>query len=175
MTKPDSSTKPALAEQSALSLALQNQLANHHDAPCLAQVRAWAAAAVDAGGRGGELTVRMVDNAEMAALNARYRGKTGATNVLSFPFDAPPGVAVDILGDVVICAPVVAAQAAALGKPPMAHWAHMVIHGILHLCGFDHQRRAQAMRMEALERALLTRLDPGDWHVDATLPPTPPG
>ncbi len=106
----------------------------------------------------GEITIRVVDRTEMAALNHRYRGKIGPTNVLSFPFEAPPGLPLDILGDVVICAPLVLAQAASQGKPPMAHWAHLVIHGTLHLCGYDHQQPQEAEQMESLEQNILTEL-----------------
>ncbi len=139
-------------------LELQIACASGGEIPGRDQVESWAAAALNKiRRRGGEVTVRVVDRPEMTDLNRRYRGKTGPTNVLSFPFEAaaaglPP---LDILGDVVICAPVVAAQAARQRKPPMEHWALLVIHGILHLCGFDHQRDAEAARMEALERAIL--------------------
>ena len=129
------------------------------DVPTLNQVRPWVAAALQKiRHHGGELTIRVVDRPEMADLSARYRGKRGPTNVLSFPFDAVAGLSLDILGDVVICAPVVAAEAASQGKPPMNHWAHMVIHGTLHLCGFDHQQPAEAERMEALEQDIMVDL-----------------
>ncbi|MGI9311234.1 MAG: rRNA maturation RNase YbeY, partial [bacterium] len=108
------------------------------------------------GARGdGELTVRVVDRAEMADLNQRYRDRRGATNVLSFRFDADAHAPLKILGDVVICAPVVTAQAKSQRIAPTRHWAHMVIHGALHLCGFDHQTEPEATRMETLERDLL--------------------
>jgi len=105
-----------------------------------------------------ELAVRIVDEAEITALNRQYRGKDGATNVLSFPFDAMPGVTTGQLGDVVICAPVVAAEAVAQGKTLEAHWAHIVIHGVLHLLGHDHHRDEEAQEMEALEIRLLAAL-----------------
>ncbi|NOY62619.1 MAG: rRNA maturation RNase YbeY [Gammaproteobacteria bacterium] len=105
-----------------------------------------------------ELTVRIVSEEESAELNVRYRGRSGATNVLSFPFDCPPDVSLSLLGDVVICAPIVRQQAAEQGKSETAHWAHLVIHGVLHLLGYDHLEEAQAEVMEAREIMLLDRL-----------------
>lgn len=106
-----------------------------------------------------ELTLRLVDETESAHLNATYRHLKGATNVLSFPFEAPPGVpAPPLLGDLVICAPVVAREAAEQGKPLEAHWAHMVVHGTLHLLGYDHGDEQQALEMESLEIELLAGL-----------------
>jgi probable rRNA maturation factor len=126
------------------------------------QVREWARTALAAEVR-GELTVRIVDEKESAALNTRYRDKKGATNVLSFPAEsaAPPSGAADELlpfGDVVICAAVVEREAREQGKPLAAHWAHMVVHGTLHLQGYDHEKAADAAVMEARERLLLAKL-----------------
>jgi probable rRNA maturation factor len=106
-----------------------------------------------------EITVRLVDDAEMAQLNETYRGKKGATNVLSFPADLPPELDLPLLGDIVICAPVVAAEAAQQGKSASAHWAHMTIHGTLHLLGYDHIEEDDANTMEALESAILGQLN----------------
>ena len=100
-----------------------------------------------------ELTVRIVDRPEMTELNQLYRKKIGPTNVLAFPFDKK--VPLNILGDIVICAPVVAEQANALQKPEINHWAHMIIHGALHLCGYDHQTDKAAMQMEKIEQDIL--------------------
>jgi len=111
---------------------------------------------------GHELTIRLVDEAESRELNATYRGKDYATNVLSFPSDLPPELNIPLLGDLVICAPVVAREAAEQGKSLAAHWAHMVIHGCLHLTGYDHIDDADAERMEALERRLLADLGIAD-------------
>ena len=105
-----------------------------------------------------ELTVRIVDEAEITALNRQYRGKDGPTNVLSFPYEEIPGIASDLLGDVVICAPVVASESVAQDKPLEAHWAHMVIHGVLHLLGYDHHKEGEASRMESTEAELLADL-----------------
>jgi probable rRNA maturation factor len=107
-----------------------------------------------------ELTIRIVDEQESAHLNERYRHKKNPTNVLSFPFSAPPGwpLACLLLGDLVICAPVVQREAQQQNRLPFAHWAHMVIHGVLHLRGFDHQLDDQAQVMENLEIQLLHQL-----------------
>jgi len=106
-----------------------------------------------------ELTVRIVDQAESRQLNHSYRGKDSSTNVLSFPFEVPEGIELNLLGDLVICAPVVAREAAEQHKAPHHHWAHMVIHGTLHLLGYDHSDDAEAEAMEALETRLLAQLD----------------
>ena len=104
------------------------------------------------------LGLRIVGGAESAALNNRFRRKSHPTNVLSFPFEAPPGTRSDILGDLVICAPVVRREARAQRKPVNAHWAHMVVHGILHLRGYDHRKRQDAAVMEKMEIRLLKEL-----------------
>ena len=127
-------------------------------APGPASLRRWARLA--AGDHDGELGIRVVGSAESRTLNKRWRGKIGPTNVLSFP--AAPALRDRVLGDIVVCAPVVAREAREQGKALAAHWAHMVIHGALHLLGFDHVRQADARRMESRERALLARLGIGD-------------
>jgi len=127
--------------------------------PAREAFEAWAAAALAGEDRdAAELTIRIVDAAESAELNRRYRHRSGPTNVLSFPFEAPPGIELPLLGDLVICAPVVAREAAGQGKPAAAHWAHMVVHGILHLLGYDHLEEEEAAGMEALETAILARI-----------------
>ncbi len=107
-----------------------------------------------------EMTIRIVDEAEMTNLNGTYRGKYYPTNVLSFPFDMPDDVELDlpILGDLVICASVVAQEAIQQHKTVDAHWAHMVVHGTLHLLGYDHEQDAAAARMEAQEITILKTL-----------------
>lgn len=105
-----------------------------------------------------EMVLRVVDLPEMIALNQTYRSKVGPTNVLSFPYEAVPGVDVPLLGDVVLCAPVVAQEAAEQGKSLSQHWAHLVIHGGLHLLGYDHIQAEEADEMEALEVQLLDQL-----------------
>ncbi len=108
-----------------------------------------------AGATRGEVVVRFVDSSESRDLNRHYRGKDRPTNVLSFPFEDPPGVETGLLGDLVICVDVVESEALEQGKPATAHYAHMVIHGVLHLCGYDHVDSADAESMETLERSLL--------------------
>ncbi len=131
-------------------------------APGPASLRRWARLA--AGGRQGELGIRVVGARESRALNARWRGRDKPTNVLSFP--AAPDLPGRQIGDLVVCAPVVAREAREQGKPVAAHWAHMVVHGTLHLLGFDHERAADAKRMEGRERALLARLGIADPYGD---------
>ena len=121
-------------------------------------IRQWVLQVLPEHKKDSELTIRVVDEAEITALNRQYRGKDGATNVLSFPYEAIPGVATDLLGDIVICAPVVANESVAQDKPLEAHWAHMVIHGVLHLLDYDHHQDAEAHKMEAREAELLDSL-----------------
>jgi len=105
-----------------------------------------------------EVVVRLVDEAESAELNQTYRDKTGPTNVLSFPFDSPAEVEINLLGDLVICAPVIEREAKEQSKAVEAHWAHMAVHGSLHLLGYDHQTDEQAEEMESLEIDILTAM-----------------
>lgn len=105
-----------------------------------------------------EVVIRLVDEAEIAELNSEYRHKSGPTNVLSFPFEAPPGLQLDLLGDIVICAPVITQEAIAQNKLPEHHWAHITIHGLLHLLGYDHIQDQDAEQMEALEIEILKKL-----------------
>lgn len=105
-----------------------------------------------------ELTIRFVDEKESAELNGKYRHKDGATNILSFPFDMPDEVELNLLGDLVICANVVKKEAADQKKEELAHWAHMIIHGTLHLLGYDHLTDEQAVVMETKEIKILSQL-----------------
>lgn len=105
-----------------------------------------------------ELSIRLVDNEESQALNKQYRSKDKPTNVLSFPAEFPEGVDVPLLGDLVICAPVVISEASEQNKTAFSHWAHMTIHGTLHLMGYDHIADADATLMEATETQLLQSL-----------------
>ncbi|NLZ77928.1 MAG: rRNA maturation RNase YbeY [Gammaproteobacteria bacterium] len=114
-----------------------------------------------------ELTIRLVDSAEGLELNSTWRGKDYPTNVLSFPADIPEGLLdIALLGDLVICVPVVEQEAAEQGKTLTAHWAHLVIHGCLHLLGYDHIDDAEAEEMEALERQLLAEIGHPDPYRD---------
>lgn len=135
------------------------------EAGCL---RAWANAALSGRRRPLQIVIRVVDEEEASLLNERYRGRPGPTNVLSFPFEAPPPVSSALLGDVVICAPVVQREAREQGRTVRAHWAHMVVHGALHLLGFDHQTDTQAAHMEAHESAILAALGFPDPYGDMT-------
>ncbi|MGY4878271.1 rRNA maturation RNase YbeY [Vreelandella aquamarina] len=116
-----------------------------------------------------ELTIRVVDIDESQALNRDYRGKDKPTNVLSFPFEAPPGVDLPLLGDLVICHAVVDQEAQQQHKPLIQHYAHMVIHGTLHLLGYDHIEDDEAEAMEQLERTLLAEFDIPDPYLNETL------
>lgn len=122
------------------------------------EFRGWVNAVLSGRREEAELTIRVVDEQESAELNGTYRHKQGPTNVLSFPFAAPPGVELPLLGDIVICAPVVVREAAEQGKMAPAHWAHMTVHGCLHLLGYDHIDPAEAEIMESLERDVLSAL-----------------
>lgn len=124
--------------------------------PAAASLRAWADVA--RGQERGSLVIRIVDADESAALNLAYRGKSGPTNVLSFPFEIPADLPNDHLGDLVVCAPVVQQEASQQGKSDRSHWAHMVIHGVLHLRGYDHLDARQAREMEQLEVLMMASL-----------------
>lgn len=142
--------------------------------PSAEQLTAWAEAALAAVEQSdAELTIRVTDNAEVQELNRDYRGKDKPTNVLSFPFVAelPEGVEFDIplLGDIIIAEPTVAAEAAAQGKVYWHHFAHLVVHGTLHLLGYDHIEEQQAEAMEALERMILAGLDIPDPYQDTEI------
>ncbi len=126
--------------------------------PAAASFRKWAAAAAHGRIRKADLAIRLVDEKEGRALNRHYRGKDYATNVLSFPAELPEGVGLPLLGDLVICAPVVAREAAAQGKPLAAHYAHLTVHGVLHLLGLDHEDEREAEAMEQIERDVMAVL-----------------
>ena len=104
---------------------------------------------------GGELTLRVVSEEEMSSLNLRFRGHHGSPNVLSFPVDDPPGITSGILGDILVCPAVLRREATGSETSLAAHWAHMVVHGVLHLCGYDHQSECDAHVMEGLESDVL--------------------
>ena len=124
--------------------------------PTAEQIEQWATAAVQPQSDEVEMTVRIVDEAESHALNLNYRGKDRPTNVLSFPFECPDEVELPLLGDLVICRQVVEREAQEQDKPLMAHWAHMVVHGSLHLLGYDHIEDDEAEEMESLETQIMT-------------------
>jgi len=134
--------------------------------PAAASFRKWVAAALKGRIREADLAIRIVDAREGRALNRHYRGKDYATNVLSFPADLPEGVKLPLLGDLVICAPVVAREAREQGKPAVAHYAHLTVHGVLHLLGWNHEDDKDAEAMEQLEREILAGLGLPDPYAE---------
>jgi probable rRNA maturation factor len=144
------------------SLTVDIQLATDgSDTPEDNSFEAWARASW-LGDQDSEVTIRIVDTQESADLNAQYRNKSGPTNVLSFPFEAPAGITVPLAGDLIICAPVVEREAREQRKTATEHWAHMVVHGMLHLQGYDHIEDDEAEAMEDLEIRLLAQLGFGN-------------
>ena len=133
--------------------------------PTAEQIEQWATAAVQPQSDEVEMTVRIVDEAESHELNLNYRGKDRPTNVLSFPFECPDEVELPLLGDLVICRQVVEREAQEQDKPVMAHWAHMVVHGSLHLLGYDHIEDDEAEEMESLETQIMTGLGFADPYL----------
>ncbi|BCD99039.1 rRNA maturation RNase YbeY [Marinagarivorans cellulosilyticus] len=130
----------------------------NHGLPSEQQITAWVAAALTEGKQNSELSVRIVTTDESQTLNAQYRSKDKPTNVLSFPSDLPDYIDEPLLGDLVICADIVQQEAEAQNKACEAHWAHMLIHGTLHLQGYDHIEDDEAEEMEALETHILAGL-----------------
>lgn len=136
--------------------------------PSAASFKRWAAAACEGRIRKADLAIRLVDSKEGLSLNRHYRGKDCATNVLSFPAELPTGVELPmpLLGDLVICAPVVAREAEEQGKPLNAHFAHLTVHGVLHLLGLNHEDDREADAMELLEREILAGLGYADPYTE---------
>lgn len=157
---------PAAAGWSDMGAEIEVQIASRaHGVPKVAQLQSWARAALFTAEGSPEVTVRIVDEAESAQLNRVYRHVSEPTNVLSFPFESPEQVRLALLGDVVICAPVVEKEAREQNKALEAHWAHMVVHGILHLLGYDHQSESDAARMESEETRILQELGYSDPYL----------
>jgi probable rRNA maturation factor len=129
------------------------------DYPSEAQFQQWVNATLAGFGEDAEVVIRLVDEAEIAELNQQYRHKPGPTNILSFPFEGPEGMELDLLGDLVICAPIIAREAIQQRKLIMHHWAHITVHGVLHLLGYDHIDDQDAEQMEALEIEILNTLN----------------
>ena len=158
-TKPEA--VPA-ANKPQLRLAVQ-YACNGDGLPLRPRVRRWVAAALTNTAEAAEITIRFVDAEEGQSLNRDYRGKDYATNVLSFPYETDPVV----LGDLVVCLPVVLREAAEQGKPAETHFAHMIVHGMLHLQGFDHETSEEdAEIMEQREREILARLGYPDPYLN---------
>ena len=152
-----------------LFVDLQLGCAKEDNLPDLSCIEKWVTCALIGAGKNiteeNELTVRIVDSKESQALNLQYRNKDKATNVLSFPFQNPPGITLPLLGDLVICKMVVENEACEQHKTIVEHWAHMVIHGTLHLLGYDHLEQSQAVEMESLETDLLIKLGFADPYL----------
>jgi len=129
------------------------------DAPSDSDFQCWADLALSDQKKPSEVVIRIVDELEIKQLNQTYRDQDKTTNVLSFPFEAPEYIDLPLLGDLVICAKVVIDEAKNQSKDLKAHWAHMIIHGILHLLGYDHIIDAEAEKMERKEQQLLAQLD----------------
>ena len=140
-----------------ITLDIQRVIEDEH-LPSDEDFQRWAEAALLPYNKPFELTIRIVDVEESQSLNHTYRDKNKPTNVLSFPFEVPEGIEMDLLGDLIICADVVATEANEQDKTLSAHWAHMTIHGCLHLLGFDHIDDDEAEEMESLEIDILKKL-----------------
>jgi probable rRNA maturation factor len=141
-----------------LDLDIQ-QASKSRSLPTTDEFRVWVTAALAGRREEAELAIRLVDHAESRRLNHQYRGKDKSTNVLSFRSNLPAEVASPLLGDLVICAPVVLREAEEQGKTANAHWAHLVVHGVLHLLGYDHQNADEADAMESLEKEILSGMN----------------
>lgn len=134
--------------------------------PSSQSFKRWATAACQGRIKRADIAIRVVDEKEGQALNKHYRGKDYATNVLSFPAELPEGVTLPLLGDLVICAPVVAREALEQNKTLTAHYAHLTIHGVLHLLGLDHDNDMEALAMEAIEREILADMGYSDPYLE---------
>jgi len=152
-----------------LYVDLQVASAETQSLPTLAQLQMWVAAAITAGSEQpreeAELTARIVDADESQSLNSQYRGKDKPTNVLSFPFQNPPGITLPLLGDLIICKAVVEKEAIEQDKQLLSHWAHMLIHGTLHLLGYDHIEQEEAETMERIETNLMIEFGYNDPYL----------
>lgn len=148
-------------------IAVQFALQSRRGVPAAATLRRWAGAALEPGAAGRELCLRIVDESAMQHLNRNYRGHDCSTNVLSFPGPGRLHGATGHLGDVVVCAAVARREARRQGKAMHDHWAHLVVHGVLHLQGHDHIKDAEAQIMESRERRILAGLDIGDPYAVA--------
>ena len=142
-----------------MAVLLDVQIAcEDNNLPSIEQLQLWAETALSTQKDDPELTIRIVESQESQELNHQYRGKNKPTNVLSFPFEVPEGIEINLLGDLVICSDVVNKEAIEQNKNIYDHWAHLVIHGCLHLLGYDHIEEDDAVEMESLEIKLLSTL-----------------
>ncbi len=134
------------------------QYATECEAPAREQFELWINSALSILHEAvSELTVRIVDRSEMTELNQQFRQKNGATNVLSFPYSSPLPGDNGLMGDIIICQPVAVAEAEEQGKPLQAHWAHLTLHGLLHILGYDHQTDEEAETMESKEIEIMAQ------------------
>jgi probable rRNA maturation factor len=141
-----------------MSLHIDIQNACTGAVPANEDIRRWITAALGSRDVDTEICVRLVDEEEMTLLNEQYRDKQGSTNVLSFPAGLPADIEHPLLGDIVICPSVVVREAAQQNKQEQQHWAHMLVHGSLHLLGYDHLEEREATRMESMETTILQSL-----------------
>ncbi|WP_435248733.1 rRNA maturation RNase YbeY [Vibrio sp. nBUS_14] len=149
----------------SIELDLQIAVENEQGLPTEQDIQLWLNKTISQFQESAELTVRIVDTEESHQLNHDYRGKDKPTNVLSFPFEAPPGMELDLLGDLIICRQVVEKEAEEQNKPLLAHWAHMVVHGSLHLLGYDHIEDDEAEEMESLETEIMQTMGFEDPYI----------
>ncbi|WP_341660477.1 rRNA maturation RNase YbeY [Vibrio sp.] len=149
----------------SIELDLQIAVKEETGLPNFEDILLWLTSAIDKFQPQAEVTVRIVDESESHQLNLEYRGKDKPTNVLSFPFEVPMGIEMDLLGDLVICKQVVEQEAKEQSKPLMAHWAHMVVHGSLHLLGYDHIEDEDAEEMESLETEIMQSMGFDDPYI----------
>lgn len=149
----------------SIELDLQLAVENEQGLPTEQDIQLWLDKTIPQFQENAELTIRIVDTEESHQLNHEYRGKDKPTNVLSFPFEAPPGIEIDLLGDLIICRQVVEKEAEEQNKPLLAHWAHMVVHGSLHLLGYDHIEDDEAEEMESLETEIMQAMGYEDPYI----------
>ncbi|WP_139684621.1 rRNA maturation RNase YbeY [Vibrio tasmaniensis] len=149
----------------SIELDLQLAVESEQGLPTEQDIQLWLDKTIPQFQENAELTVRIVDTEESHQLNHDYRGKDKPTNVLSFPFEAPPGMELDLLGDLIICRQVVEKEAEEQSKPLLAHWAHMVVHGSLHLLGYDHIEDDEAEEMESLETEIMQTMGFEDPYI----------
>ncbi len=135
--------------------------------PDAKQIQNWVDAALEGYSQDTEIVIRIVDVHESAKLNKQYRHKPGPTNILSFPVEIPEGISLSLLGDLVICAPVLEREALEQGKALSHHWAHIIIHGVLHLLGYDHIEDDEAEIMENKEIEILHKLNISNPYLEA--------
>ena len=155
----------------SIELDLQIAVENEQGLPTEQDIQLWLDKTIPQFQENAELTVRIVDTQESHQLNHEYRGKDKPTNVLSFPFESPVPLEPRLLGDLVICEPVVAAEAAEQQKTELAHWAHLTVHGCLHLLGYDHINDDDAVEMESREIAILRQFDIENPYIESRVTP----